>query len=94
MKSFTGKTLRWEWRDGVIELTLDREPANEIGTAMLAELEKFVTAIPALAQVHVTTMRSCGHKSARRNSARCSRKRARDGSPRGERRSRCSAKPA
>ena len=42
MKSFTGKTLRWEWRDGVIELTLDREPANEIGTAMLAELEKFV----------------------------------------------------
>jgi enoyl-CoA hydratase len=49
MKSFTGKTLRWEWRDGVIELTLDREPANEIGTAMLAELEKFVTAIPALA---------------------------------------------
>jgi enoyl-CoA hydratase len=49
MKSFTGKTLRWEWRDGVIELTLDREPANEIGTAMLAELEKFVAAIPALA---------------------------------------------
>ena len=49
MKSFTGKTLRWEWRDGVIELTLDREPANEIGTAMLGELEKFVAAIPALA---------------------------------------------
>ena len=49
MKSFTGKTLRWEWCDGVIELTLDREPANEIGTAMLAELEKFAAAIPALA---------------------------------------------
>src|SRR6202012_5838442 len=49
MKSFTGKTLRWEWRDGVIELTLDREPANEIGTAMLGELEKFVAAIPMLA---------------------------------------------
>jgi enoyl-CoA hydratase/carnithine racemase len=49
MKSFTGKTLKWEWRDGVVELTLDREPANEIGTAMLAELEKFVAAIPALA---------------------------------------------
>ena len=49
MKSFTGKTLRWEWRDGVVELTLDREPANEIGTAMLAELEKFVAAIPVLA---------------------------------------------
>src|SRR5579859_1365373 len=49
MKSFTGKTLRWEWRDGIIELTLDREPANEIGTAMLAELEKFVAALPTLA---------------------------------------------
>ena len=42
MKTFTGKTLRWEWIDGVVELTLDRQPANEIGTAMLAELEKFV----------------------------------------------------
>lgn len=49
MKSFTGKTLRWIWRDGVIELTLDREPANEIGLAMLEELEQFVSAIDALA---------------------------------------------
>ena len=49
MKSFTGKALRWEWRDGVIELVLDREPANEIGLAMLDELEKFVAAIDALA---------------------------------------------
>jgi enoyl-CoA hydratase len=49
MKSFTGKTLRWEWREGVIELTLDHEPANEIGTAMLAELEEFVAAFGALA---------------------------------------------
>lgn len=49
MKSFTGKTLRWEWREGVIELTLDHEPANEIGTAMLADLEKFVAAFGALA---------------------------------------------
>ena len=48
MRSFTGKCLRWEWRDGVIELTLDREPANEIGTAVLAELEQFVAAFPAL----------------------------------------------
>jgi enoyl-CoA hydratase/carnithine racemase len=32
----------------VIELTLDHEPANEIGTAMLAELEKFVAAFEAL----------------------------------------------
>jgi enoyl-CoA hydratase/carnithine racemase len=50
VKSFTGKTLRWEWRDGIIELTLDREPANEIGTAMLADLEQFVAAFPALTQ--------------------------------------------
>jgi len=48
MKHFTGKTLRWDWRDGIIELTLDREPANEIGMAMLAELEQFVAAFPAL----------------------------------------------
>jgi len=49
MKSFAGKTLRWEWREGVIELTLDHEPANEIGTSMLAELEQFVTASGAFA---------------------------------------------
>ncbi len=23
MKEFRGKGLRWEWRDGVVELTLD-----------------------------------------------------------------------
>jgi enoyl-CoA hydratase/carnithine racemase len=49
MKSFAGKTLRWEWREGVIELTLDHEPANEIGTAMLAELEQFVAVCGAFA---------------------------------------------
>src|SRR6202051_4931870 len=49
MRSFAGKTLRWNWNDGVVELTLDREPANEIGTAMLSELEKFVGAFDALA---------------------------------------------
>jgi enoyl-CoA hydratase/carnithine racemase len=48
MKTFTGKTLLWEWREGVIELTLDHEPANEIGTAMVDELEQFVAAFPAL----------------------------------------------
>lgn len=45
MKSFSGKSLRWEWHDGIVELTLDREPANEIGTVMLADLEKFVSAM-------------------------------------------------
>jgi enoyl-CoA hydratase/carnithine racemase len=48
MKSFTGKTLRWDCRESVIELTLDHEPANEIGTAMLAELEEFVAVFGAL----------------------------------------------
>jgi len=36
MKSFRGQALSWEWREGIVELTLDREPANEIGTVMLA----------------------------------------------------------
>ena len=49
MKSFAGKTLRWEWREGIVELMLDHEPANEIGTAMLAELEKFVASFGGLA---------------------------------------------
>jgi enoyl-CoA hydratase/carnithine racemase len=49
MKTFTGQALRWEWRDGVIELTLDRSPANEIGTVMLAELEMFVESAKQLA---------------------------------------------
>ncbi|MCU1242856.1 MAG: hypothetical protein JWO71_3582 [Candidatus Acidoferrum typicum] len=48
MKHFVGKTLRWDWREGIVELTLDREPANEIGTETLADLEKFAAAIPAL----------------------------------------------
>jgi enoyl-CoA hydratase/carnithine racemase len=48
VRSFSGEALRWEWRDGVIELILDREPANEIGLAMLVELEQFVAAFPAL----------------------------------------------
>jgi enoyl-CoA hydratase/carnithine racemase len=49
MKSFNGKTLRWEWREGVIELTLDHDPGNEIGTAMVAELEEFVASFDKLA---------------------------------------------
>lgn len=49
MKEFRGKALRWEWREGVVELTLDHEPLNEIGTVMLADLEKFSAAIKGLA---------------------------------------------
>src|SRR5215475_1886444 len=49
MKAFRGEALRWEWRDGVVEVTLDREPLNEIGTVTLADLEKFAGSIKALA---------------------------------------------
>lgn len=48
-REFRGEALRWEWRDGVVELTLDRVPLNEIGTVMLADLEKFAAAIRGLA---------------------------------------------
>jgi enoyl-CoA hydratase len=49
MKSFQGEALRWEWREGVVELTLDRAPGNEIGTAMLGELERFVATAKSFA---------------------------------------------
>src|SRR5216684_2801131 len=50
MKHFAGKTLRWDWSDGIVELTMDHGPANEIGAETLADLEKFAAAIPALVQ--------------------------------------------
>jgi enoyl-CoA hydratase/carnithine racemase len=49
MKSFTGKTLRWQWNAGVLELALDRAPANEIGLETLGELEQFTAASSVLA---------------------------------------------
>ena len=39
------KTLSWELKEGVIELALHRAPCNEIGTAMLEDLEQFVAAL-------------------------------------------------
>jgi enoyl-CoA hydratase len=48
MKDYNGKTLSWKAAGGVIELALDRSPANEIGSAMLEDLECFVGALPAL----------------------------------------------
>ncbi len=50
MKNFQGKTLSWELANGVIELALHREPCNEIGCAMLEELERFAAALEAAAQ--------------------------------------------
>lgn len=48
MESFKGETLSWKLQDGCIELELHREPANEIGSKTLAELEEFVEAHEAL----------------------------------------------
>ena len=48
VKEFRGEALRWEWRDGVVEVTLDFPAINEIGTVMLADLERFVGAFPGL----------------------------------------------
>jgi enoyl-CoA hydratase len=49
LREFRGQGLRWESRDAVVELTLDFAPLNEIGTVMLADLEKFVAAFGGLA---------------------------------------------
>jgi len=51
MKEFHGEALRWEWRDAVVELTLDFPPLNEIGTVMLADIEKFVAAFDGLVPI-------------------------------------------
>lgn len=39
------KTLSWELKDGTIELALHHPPCNEIGAAMLEDLEQFVAAL-------------------------------------------------
>jgi enoyl-CoA hydratase/carnithine racemase len=51
LKEYRGEALRWEWRDGVVELTLDFPPLNEIGTVVLADLEEFVAAFGGLAPI-------------------------------------------
>ena len=48
MRSFRGKTLRWELAGEAIELALDHAPCNEIGTETLAELEQFIEAVDDL----------------------------------------------
>jgi enoyl-CoA hydratase len=63
MNSFKGKTLSWEFRDVVTELTLDHPPANEIGTAMLEELEQFVAGFPTLQRETAVCIISSARKS-------------------------------
>lgn len=48
MDEYKGKTLSWRLADGIVELALDRPPANEIGLAMLEDLERFVSSLSAL----------------------------------------------
>jgi enoyl-CoA hydratase len=45
MNQHQGQALSWELKDGVIELSLHREPCNEIGSLVLEELEQFLPAL-------------------------------------------------
>ena len=59
MKSYQGNTLSWELVDGVVELVLHRQPNNEIGSATLEELERFVEALQAAeGQAHTVILHS------------------------------------
>ena len=42
---FEGQALSWQFADRVFELALHLPPANEIGTVMLEELERFVVEV-------------------------------------------------
>jgi enoyl-CoA hydratase len=48
LESQGGRALSWTYSDGVVELALHREPCNELGSASLAELEKFATEFESL----------------------------------------------
>jgi enoyl-CoA hydratase len=50
MKEFRGQTLSWQIVNGAVELSLHRDPCNEIGSLTLEELEKFAAALPVLAE--------------------------------------------
>jgi enoyl-CoA hydratase len=59
MNHFKGDTLSWQVTDGVIELALHRTPCNEIGSATIVELEKFVAALGAMeAEAHALVIYS------------------------------------
>jgi len=53
MKQFKGQALSWSLQDGVVELSLHREPCNELGSLALQELENFADALQILkAEAH------------------------------------------
>jgi len=47
MNQFNGQTLSWEVKGFVVELALHHAPCNEIGSATLEDLERFVAAMGA-----------------------------------------------
>jgi enoyl-CoA hydratase len=52
-------SVSWTLADGVIELALHREPCNELGSASLAELERFATAMEGMqAEAHALIIHS------------------------------------
>jgi len=64
MDHFKGKVLSWVLEDGVVELALNHEPCNEIGSVTLGELESFANALPVLEhEAHaliIYSLRECG----------------------------------
>ena len=50
MNEFKGQAISWQIVNGAIELSLHREPCNEIGSGTLEELETFAAALPQLAR--------------------------------------------
>jgi enoyl-CoA hydratase/carnithine racemase len=48
MQTFSGKAISWAVKDGIIEVALHREPANEIGTHSLQDLEQLASVLPVL----------------------------------------------
>jgi len=59
VKSYSGQALSWEWKDGVIEVALHRDPCNEIGSLTLSELERFAAALDDLtASSHAVILHS------------------------------------
>jgi enoyl-CoA hydratase/carnithine racemase len=48
MNDYMGKSLSWRVAEGIVELALDRAPANEIGLAMLDDLERFAGGLAEL----------------------------------------------
>jgi enoyl-CoA hydratase len=59
MNENKGQAVSWQIVNGAIELTLHREPCNEIGSLVLDELEMFVRALPELTgQSHALILHS------------------------------------